>query len=384
MVCPLIFTPNYLSFAAAFFFATFLIGAFAVFRAAVTAETSGRRPKALSFGLRALRATGAIAATNAVHRSAGSVTPDIYKAIAAPRTERPYDANIALCSLVKFIFPPRIELLLSYHISWCRIVYMPYDRFFNIHIPKTGGTYFRENLLKSIEADLIHKGVRLNPSGDGGISSSPSSPTFHWCWFEPYVQDNSFIFTSLRDPAKRIVSHYAWQAVRVMAHGSNTSIKHDINKNNFFNWLETNSAIYKNFQSKNLVYYNSDHSIYKEASIGGWDNNGSPIIKSFLFEQDFIDFPLSMDQLHKNINRINIIVKADDLSNIDYQYKVLDAISEAFEIPKQTNKGFYKYGNQNEHSKTLFDQLTQKEIDSLYDHSEIDSEIYFSNIYTKV
>ena len=263
------------------------------------------------------------------------------------------------------------------------MVYMEYNRFFNIHIPKTGGTYFRENLLKSIEPGLKANGVKLNPDGNGGISDIALTPTFHWCWFEPFIEDSTFIFTSLRDPAKRIISHYAWQASRVITYGKNTA-SYDINKNNFFKWFETNDKVFKNFQSKNLVYYNSDHSIYKEASIEGWDKNGSPKINSFLFDDDFINFEISSTVLLSNIKRINIIVRSEDLSKLDYQYKVLDRISEAFEIPKKESPEFNKYGNQNQLSKTLFDQFTQKELNKLYEHSSIDSNIYFSNIYTEI
>lgn len=257
---------------------------------------------------------------------------------------------------------------------------MEYNRFFNLHIPKTGGTYFRENLLKAIEPQLINKNIALNPDGNGGITDTPTSPTFHWCWFKPFITDNTFIFSSFRDPAQRIISHYAWQARRVSTYHTE-NIKHEINKDNFFKWFESNYDVFKNFQSKNLTYYNTDHSIYKEAQIVGWDKNQSPIIKSFLFDKDFINFKISKEELLANIKRIDILVDSSKLSNLDYQYKVLDRIIDAFKI-SPPSKILSQYGNQNEYSSILFDQFTIKEIDNLYSHSSIDSEIYFSNIFT--
>lgn len=260
---------------------------------------------------------------------------------------------------------------------------MKYDRFFNIHIPKTGGTYFRENLLKSIEPELIAKGVSLNPWSTGGTFDPPKNPTFHWCWFEPFITDKTFIFTSLRDPAKRIISHYAWQAIR-MIEGTNEGYSEaDINKDNFFKWLEINNNSLQNFQSKNLTYYNPNHSIYTEAHLAGWKEVGVPYIKSFLFDEDFSKFNVNKKDVLKNIDRINIIVKSKDLENINFQYKVINQISDEFNIKFQQQE-FDAFGHQNKHSGILFDQFTKKEIDFLYDHSYLDSEIYFSDIYTKI
>jgi hypothetical protein len=78
----------YFFFAGAFL-AAFFAGALAAFKAVSTASTVGNMPKALSAGLIALNATGAMAASKAAQRSFGSVTPDMYSASPAPSTERP-------------------------------------------------------------------------------------------------------------------------------------------------------------------------------------------------------------------------------------------------------------------------------------------------------
>ena len=43
-----------------------------------------------------------------------------------------------------------------------------------------------------------------------------------------------------------------------------------------------------------------------------------------------------------------------------------------------------EYGNQNELSDILFNSFSKLEIEKLYGHSSIDSEIYFSTAYTKL
>ncbi len=96
---------------------------------------------------------------------------------------------------------------------------MKYNRFFNIHIPKTGGTYFRENILVPLTDEMNAIGIKTNPGGNGGENLIPSTPPFHWCWYKPFINDNTYVYTALRDPAKRIISHYAWQAARAVLMG---------------------------------------------------------------------------------------------------------------------------------------------------------------------
>lgn len=257
---------------------------------------------------------------------------------------------------------------------------MKYNRFFNLHIPKTGGTYFRENILKPIEPYLNESGIATDTNGDGGENRFAKTQTFHWCWYEPYVKEESYIFTSFRDPAKRLISHYAWQALRAISYGLSSYKEEDINVNNFYKWLEEYEDTYANFQSKNLIYYNPDHSIYKEAVHTGWKQDDIPRINSFLFDKDFADYPVDKEKVLSHIDRINLFVKDTTLSKKDYQIKIRDQI--VFDLGLKpvnmpiTNK---IYGNNNPLSKELFSKFSNKQINDLYDKSPIDSEIFFNN-----
>lgn len=257
---------------------------------------------------------------------------------------------------------------------------MKYNRFFNLHIPKTGGTYFRENILKPVESYLNENGITTDTNGDGGEGQTAKTQTFHWCWYEPYVQEDSYIFTSFRDPAKRIVSHYSWQALRAISYGLSPYKEEDINVNNFYKWLEQYENTYANFQSKNLIYYSPDHSVYKEAVHTGWKQDDVPRINSFLFKKDFAEYPINKDKVFSNINRINLFVKDTTLSKEDYQIKIRDKIIDDLGLDPVnipiTNK---VYGNSNPISTELFKKFTDKQINEIYEKSPIDSEIFFNN-----
>lgn len=259
---------------------------------------------------------------------------------------------------------------------------MEYNRFFNIHIPKTGGTYFRENILVQLISEMNDKNIKTNPSGNGGEGRNPTTPTFHWCWYKPFITENTYIYTALRNPAKRIVSHYAWQAARAVAYNLTNYTYEDINKDNFYKWLDQYSEVYQNFQSKNLTYYNDDHSQYIESLHLGWPDGGVPTIQSFLFDDGF-KYKVNHVELVNNVKRINLLIKSEDLLKDEYQIKVVDKICSDLGISNNINLSKKEYGNQNELSNLLFNSFSKREIEKLYEHSSLDSEIYFSTAYTK-
>jgi len=262
---------------------------------------------------------------------------------------------------------------------------MKYNRFFNLHIPKTGGTYFRENILKPMEPYLNQNGIATDTRGEGGEGTFARTNTFHWCWYEPYVQDDSYIFTSFRDPAERLVSNYAWKALRAISYGLSPYKEEDITVENFYKWLDKHRDVYTDFQSKNLVYYNPDDSIYVEAVHKGWEKDDIPRINSFLYNKHFADYPLNKEEVFSNIKRVNLFVKDTTLLKEDQQIKLRDKIINDLGLPPTniliTNK---VYGNYNPISKELFKKFTEKQIEEIYQSNPLDSEIWFtSNLFYK-
>ena len=258
---------------------------------------------------------------------------------------------------------------------------MKYDRFFNIHIPKTGGTHFRENVLSSINEILKINGIKTNPARE--------EDTAHWCWFEPFITDKTYIYTTLRDPAERIVSQFCWQAKAAVLYTNTPYTLNDINKKSFYKWLDNSDNLYKNVQAKNLIYYNQNHTPYKVSNNLTWNYMDIPRKDHFMFTEDFKNFTIDKEVLNKNVKRINLINKTEDMTTINGQEKIINKILKDLNIDYRINN--FTADNfldsdlvaVNPISKNLFSELSNKEINNLYEYQEIDSELYFSDIYTK-
>lgn len=258
-----------------------------------------------------------------------------------------------------------------------------YDRFYNLHIPKTGGTFFKENLLHEMKAAMKMSGISVSTHSNGGTprgAGQEKTVANHLCWYKPYVQEKSYIFTTLRDPAKRLISHYAWQAVRAIAYRNSSYTTSDIGVDNFYKWLGDNPKAHKNFQSKNLVYYNEDHTVYTEGAHLGWALNGVPQVESFLFAKDFADYEIDKNILNSNINRIDLILKSEDMRSLDMQLIIRNKIMSdlGLDIP-QTPLKTDAYGHVNPLSNDLYKKFNAYQIERLYEFNDIDSEIYFNN-----
>jgi hypothetical protein len=258
---------------------------------------------------------------------------------------------------------------------------MKYDRFFNLHIPKTGGTHFSENMLSSVESILNNNKIQTNKDND---LPEYLIPTRHWCWFKPFITDNTYIFSILRDPAKRIVSQFAWQAKSAILYTNTKKTEKDINKENFYLWLESSDNLYKNVQSKNLVYYDEDYNSYIAETNTRWLLNEPPKKDHFMFKEKFKNYEINKKDLINNINRINFLVKSEDLFILGNQQKIINKILLDLNIEHRNffiNEKSQEYINPI--SKKLFNEFSKKEIDWLYNYQDIDTEIYFSNVYTK-
>lgn len=256
---------------------------------------------------------------------------------------------------------------------------MKYNRFFNIHIPKTGGTHFTENMLPSMNKILNDNRIKTSPQ--------TSEDTKHWCWFEPFISDQTYIYTTLRDPVERLVSQFCWQAISAITKTNTPYTEEDINKKSFYKWLEHSDGLYKNVQSKSLVYNNKDLTLYKSSSNLSWEKDDIPKMNHFMFTDHFKNFIINEETLNKNIKRINFIVKTKDMSTIHGQQKIIDKILNDLDINITIEKNKIKETKTNSLanplSKKVFNDLENWEIDNLYKYQGIDSEIYFSDLYTK-
>lgn len=245
------------------------------------------------------------------------------------------------------------------------------DSFFHLHIPRTGGTHFQNNMFPSIEHILIQNNISYQKIDE--------SQTAHWCWFEPLITDSTLVYACFRDPAERLISQFSNQAQRAIIKKNTNYTLNDINKNNFFKWINDNYEAYKNVQAKCLVYYNKDHSVYKPASSPVWLEGESPSKKHYMLDTNFINYPIDKEIIKQRLERIDIKIKMSDIQSATGQANILNNILKCYNI--QDKISFDKISNQDYSTgitASILSDLSRQELNFIYDYQDIDSEIYFS------
>ena len=104
--------------------------------------------------------------------------------------------------------------------------------------------------------------------------------------------------------------------------------------------------------------------------------------KAPISSQNFINYVINQKDLFQNIKRIDFIAKAEDFSYINNQSAIIKKILHDLNITDKTNY-ILSETSSNIITENIFSKLSKIQIDKLYDYQNLDSEIYFSNIYTK-
>lgn len=235
------------------------------------------------------------------------------------------------------------------------------EHFYFLHIPKTGGTFTSGWILPDIYDSLYQKNISKTEIIRG-----------HDAW-SPNITDSTYIMTILRDPAKRTVSHYAHHVKFIKDR------KGDVPS--FLNWLEEYKINLSNFQSRNIIF----DKITKECE-DCLDNNCNKEKKHWWFSNSlFESLNVDKDKVLNNLKRIDLILDNDYLKKVENRDKVKLKIANDLGLSLE-NKKRYVYPDPivNEFSKHIYDSLEKKDIDYLYEMNNIDSEIYFSDIFTKI
>lgn len=220
------------------------------------------------------------------------------------------------------------------------MIHQKYNKFYFLHIPKTGGRFINMNIIEPMRNYLEKNNIEVYPMGDNILKPN------HDNWNTNFIDDNTYILTIFRDPAKRTVSHFI----------ENEKGASDFNKKNnvktLFEWIKENEFT-KNFQSKSLI------------------------VNKSVNEADF-NFEIKKEQLDEKLKKINLILKH---KKMDYKYcsDIQTKITNELNIGNYKNPGsVYNVGFSSKESQTLYNQLNVKQIDYIYANSEIDSNIYFS------
>lgn len=225
---------------------------------------------------------------------------------------------------------------------------MMYSGFTFIHIPKTGGHFLRTEILEPLSPSFINKKIKFSMQHTGWLN----------------ITDSTYTMTSLRDPAKRTVSHFCHYA---KLNEIPISL-FELNK-----WLEFNKSKISNFQSKFLFYIPSNKKYFGSDFLQYFDDPNFLNISNIKY-QDVID----------KIKKINVVINEKHLT-LETSKIILNKIINDFNIVDFKMTRPYNVYNINNESKNLYKKLNNKKIENLYDLNKIDSEIYFDKtIYTAV
>ena len=143
----------------------------------------------------------------------------------------------------------------------------------------------------------------------------------------------------------------------------------DNNRDNLMLWIEKNQKYLSNFQSKSLIY------------------NNAPKKDWYLIEnEDFINLEIDSKILEKNIKKIQIFIKVENLDNNsilkirkkilqDFNCNITDKINEKMKIGNKLKD------NVNLESLDLYSKITDFDKKYIEDLNIIDYKIYNSEIF---
>ena len=221
------------------------------------------------------------------------------------------------------------------------------NKFYFLHIPKTGGRFINMNIINPLRPLLESKGIKVYPMGEDIYKPN------HDNWNTNFIDDNTYIMTIFRDPAKRTVSQFIEQE------GGSPDFEEKNNVEYFLNWVKNNVDTI-NTQSKSLFI---NKSIYKT-------NN-----------HDY-NFQINKNDLNLKLKRINLILKHQHMNEL-FCHKIQSKIINDLNINTEkklypTINNLFINGISNILSKEMFNKLNKNQINFLYNNSSIDSEIYFN------
>lgn len=234
-----------------------------------------------------------------------------------------------------------------------------YNKFYFLHVPKTGGRFFTEYILKPIEKTLEESGIE--------ILRLPAGVNKHGGWHKD-IDENTYVVSILRDPVEFLVSlvaHMESDKHGLIDHQNDQIINDktitlDIDKQLLFNTIEELKYL-KNFQSQNFILTPEDNNVVTYSR--RLHNNG-------------FDFDANIALLNERINKTSLMIRNIDLKFMNYSI-LLKKISNDLGIKINIDTSLINsdlYENNN--SKTLLNKLTNEDTKEIYKNFIIDKKIY--------
>jgi hypothetical protein len=203
------------------------------------------------------------------------------------------------------------------------------------------------NIINPLRPLLENKGIEVYPMGDNIYQPN------HHNWNTNFIDNNTYVMTIFRDPAKRTVSQF------IETESGSPDFEDKYNVDYFINWVK-NTKYSKDPQSKCLLVEKPLEQI----------------------EESDYDFIINEDKLLKRIKKINLFLKHQKMNAL-FCHKVQSKIINDLNI--NIEKKLYPVNNElftekisNDLSVKMFNQLNKDQIDFLYENSSIDSEVYFN------
>lgn len=212
-------------------------------------------------------------------------------------------------------------------------------KIYHFHIPKTGGRFIYTSTIHFLNYDC-----QLNNIDPRFVLRSQ-----HSGWNN--IDDDTYLYTTIRNPIERLVSHYVFYNVDIW-HENPEDIK-----NQLLNKLKSSELDYLcNYQSKIICSEDTD---LEEKT----DN---------YFEYDF-------SKLDERINRINFKIKTNEISSLNVTKIYNDSCAwlgiEPFQ-KEPINISIKQNVFTNQKSKEVLQLLSQDDIDYLIEMNNVDWNLY--------
>ena len=230
---------------------------------------------------------------------------------------------------------------------------MKYNKFYFLHIGKTGGRYIKKSVVSPIVKQLHENGIET-------IQEYHSHSGWH-----SKIDDQTYVMTVLRDPAEQVVSLYSHE----ICLDEQGFLKSDYDKNKltkkyFFQWLEKEiekKNLYPNFQTKNFL---CDEFYFKR---------GDPKSKRY------VSINFNENLLKTRTDQVNLFLNNNNIAGreLEIQQKIfLDLGIKGSTISSKIEENFF-----NDHSRILYNEFTEQEKEMLKKYNSIDNDLYISSSY---
>lgn len=241
-----------------------------------------------------------------------------------------------------------------------------YTSFYFLHVPKTGGRFLTKYIIDPVTKELSDNsiGILENPK-----INNVNIKNRHVGW-HTRIDPSTYIVSCIREPVEWACSyfiHHMYYEMNALDMENEAVVVKNIDKEftgtDVVNWIKNNPFL-QNYQSKNFI-------------LGAGENSS---IKHEIIKNEQMKYEINKEFLNRRLNRVNLLFRQSDFKNMDYNI-LLEKISNDlgikidYRLNGQEDKGYYS----NDASKALYDSLSNLDKASIESLLPIDLEVYSDN-----